>query len=154
MLVDARTLSWHRSNGSIMNSIHYTVLCKHQSIILHHCCMQEEVQKLQAEVAQLDIKLAEVNQILAKATVARKDERYSTEKRLLLLAPLILLTMPTRGQDYFQSSSILLQQTRQSSCRYKGFLLLFVQHKTRQSPNNRHTYVQPLSGPPRLSASV
>lgn len=36
---------------------------------------QEEVQKLQAEVAQLDIKLAEVNQVLAKATVAREDER-------------------------------------------------------------------------------
>ena len=47
--------------------------------------MQEEVQKLQAEVAQLDIKLAEVNQILAKATVARKDERYSTEKTLAAL---------------------------------------------------------------------
>ena len=41
--------------------------------------MQEEVQKLQAEVAQLDAKLAEVNQVLATATVAREDERYSTE---------------------------------------------------------------------------
>ncbi|KAL0025931.1 hypothetical protein WJX77_004860 [Trebouxia sp. C0004] len=36
---------------------------------------QEEVQKLQAEVAQLDVQLAEVNQVLAKATVAREDER-------------------------------------------------------------------------------
>ncbi|KAL0047196.1 hypothetical protein WJX82_009191 [Trebouxia sp. C0006] len=36
---------------------------------------QEEVQKLQAEVAQLDAKLAEVNQVLATATVAREDER-------------------------------------------------------------------------------
>ena len=62
-----------------MHSIHYTVLCKRQSIILHHCCIQEEVQKLQAEVAQLDAKLAEVNQVLATATVAREDERYRTE---------------------------------------------------------------------------
>lgn len=61
-----------------MHSIHYTVLCKPQSIILHHCCMQEEAHKLQAEVAQLDVKLAEVNQVLAEATVAREDERYST----------------------------------------------------------------------------
>ena len=37
------------------------------------------MQKLQAEVAQLDAKLAEVNQVLATATVAREDERYSTE---------------------------------------------------------------------------
>lgn len=36
---------------------------------------QEEVQKVQAEVAQLDVKLAEVNQVLAEATVAREGER-------------------------------------------------------------------------------
>ncbi len=61
------------------NIMRYTVLCEDQSIILHHCCMQEEVQKLQAEVAQLDVKLAEVNQVLAEATVAREDERYGRE---------------------------------------------------------------------------
>ncbi|KAL0025419.1 hypothetical protein WJX79_007864 [Trebouxia sp. C0005] len=36
---------------------------------------EEEAHKLQAEVAQLDVKLAEVNQVLAEATVAREDER-------------------------------------------------------------------------------
>lgn len=65
--------------GNTTHSVHYTVLCKRQSVTLHRCCMQEEVQKLQAEVAQLDVKLAEVNQVLAEATVAREGERYSTD---------------------------------------------------------------------------
>ena len=38
-------------------------------------CVQEEVQKLQAEVAELDLKLVAVNEILADASVAREEER-------------------------------------------------------------------------------
>ena len=34
------------------------------------------MQKLQAEVAQLDLKLAAVNEVLVEATEARENERY------------------------------------------------------------------------------
>ena len=38
--------------------------------------MQEEMQKLQVEVAELDLKLAAVNQTVFEATKAREEERY------------------------------------------------------------------------------
>lgn len=41
-----------------------------------HFSVQEEMQKLQAEVAQLDLKLAAVNEVLVEATEARENERY------------------------------------------------------------------------------
>lgn len=53
------------------------------------CYVQEEVHKLQAEVAELDFKLVTVTQALTETTTAREDERYPA----LALAGVILTTL-------------------------------------------------------------
>lgn len=59
----------------LVDRIHVKVSTDTTTLAVADGGRQEEMQKLQAEVAQLDLKLAAVNEVLAEATEARESER-------------------------------------------------------------------------------
>lgn len=59
----------------LVDRIHLTLSTDMTTLAVTVGGRQEEMQKLQAEVAQLDLKLAAVNEVLVEATEARENER-------------------------------------------------------------------------------